>query len=227
MGYGVGYGLSPVIPNDGVATASIQDSAVTTAKIADDNVTLDKLAELANATVIGRNTAGTGDPEAVTMAQLQVLLNAANGYTYSKVLLTADQVFATNTVADVTGALIAVTSGHKYKVKITVLVKVENSATGVMHTVTTPTLTHFALKTSVRNGTADAGNGDWQGLINTSGDVVTPAAGQTANEEFILTMDGFITPSANGNIQLKLGSEDNVNDVTHMQTLLELWDYGT
>lgn len=40
----------------------------------DGGTSLAKLASLANATVIGRNTAGTGVPEAVTMAQLRTLL---------------------------------------------------------------------------------------------------------------------------------------------------------
>ena len=52
---------------DWVKTANIQDGAVTLAK----------LANLANATIIGRNTAGTGVPEAVTMAQLVELFETA------------------------------------------------------------------------------------------------------------------------------------------------------
>lgn len=50
------------------------------------SVTLAKLANLANATVIGRNTAGTGVPEAVTMTQLAALLKTsqqATAYSYS------------------------------------------------------------------------------------------------------------------------------------------------
>jgi hypothetical protein len=52
---------------DWVKTANIQDGAVTLAK----------LANLANATIIGRNTAGTGVPEAVTMSQLVELFETA------------------------------------------------------------------------------------------------------------------------------------------------------
>lgn len=49
-------------------------------------VALSSLADLANARVIGRYTAGTGDPEAVTMAQLAALLKTsldAQAQTYS------------------------------------------------------------------------------------------------------------------------------------------------
>lgn len=56
------------------------------------SVPLAALANLANARVIGRNTAGTGVPEAVTMAQLAALLKATQeGTTYS---YTALQTFA-------------------------------------------------------------------------------------------------------------------------------------
>jgi hypothetical protein len=48
------------------------------ADLAAGTVALAALANLANATVIGRNTAGTGVPEAVTMAQLAALLTAGN-----------------------------------------------------------------------------------------------------------------------------------------------------
>lgn len=56
------------------------------ADLAAGSVTLAKLANLANATVIGRNTAGTGVPEAVTMAQLAALLKTTQegtAYSYS------------------------------------------------------------------------------------------------------------------------------------------------
>jgi hypothetical protein len=43
--------------------------------IANDAVDNTKLANMANATLKGRNTAGTGDPEDVTVAQLLALLN--------------------------------------------------------------------------------------------------------------------------------------------------------
>jgi len=52
--------------NDGAGTE--------TASVIDDSITNTKLANMANATVKGRNTAGTGDPEDVTMAQLWALI---------------------------------------------------------------------------------------------------------------------------------------------------------
>jgi len=44
-------------------------------------VTLSKLADLATSTILGRVTAGTGAPEALTATQVRTLLNVANGAT--------------------------------------------------------------------------------------------------------------------------------------------------
>ncbi|MCP5087937.1 MAG: hypothetical protein GY952_14180 [Rhodobacteraceae bacterium] len=78
-----------VIANDSVSTAKIIDDAVTTAKIVNDAVTtakivnsavtLAKLANIATARFIGRTTAGTGVPEALTGTQATALLNAFVG----------------------------------------------------------------------------------------------------------------------------------------------------
>jgi len=60
----------------------LDPATAATADIANGAVTLAKLADLANATVIGRNTSGTSVPEAVTMAQLAVLLQG-QGFRFS------------------------------------------------------------------------------------------------------------------------------------------------
>jgi hypothetical protein len=57
---------------------TIQNNAVTTAKIADNNVTLAKLQDIATASILGRNTAGTGDPEVLTGAQARSIVGADN-----------------------------------------------------------------------------------------------------------------------------------------------------
>jgi hypothetical protein len=64
------------IDTSGVTTAKIADSNVTTVKIADANVTLAKLADVATARILGRVTAGTGVPEAMTGTQATTLLDA-------------------------------------------------------------------------------------------------------------------------------------------------------
>jgi hypothetical protein len=64
-------------PGSGAQAATIANNAVTTAKIIDAAVTLAKMANLANKTLIGRNTAGAGVPEAVTLTQLLDWIGAA------------------------------------------------------------------------------------------------------------------------------------------------------
>lgn len=55
------------IADANVTTAKIADSNITTIKLADNNVTFAKIQDLATMTVIGRVTAGSGDPESVTV----------------------------------------------------------------------------------------------------------------------------------------------------------------
>jgi hypothetical protein len=63
--------------SDGATT--ITNNAVTTAKIANDAVNNTKLADMATQRIKGRNTAGTGDPEDLTAAQVRTILNVADG----------------------------------------------------------------------------------------------------------------------------------------------------
>jgi len=58
-----GSGTVWTIDNNAVVEAKINTGAVTETKIANDSVTNSKLANMATATVKGRATAGTGDPE--------------------------------------------------------------------------------------------------------------------------------------------------------------------
>lgn len=60
-----------------VTTGKINDLAVTTGKIAADAVTLAKMADIATASLLGRTTPGTGDPEVLTATQATALLNVA------------------------------------------------------------------------------------------------------------------------------------------------------
>lgn len=59
----------------GSFAATIANLAVTSAKIADDAVGNDKLANMAQGTIKGRATAGTGDPEDLTGTQATALLD--------------------------------------------------------------------------------------------------------------------------------------------------------
>jgi hypothetical protein len=67
--------LSGTYPNPGVNTdGSTLETNSNALRVKDAGITNAKLANMANATIKGRNTAGTGVPEDVTMAQLWALL---------------------------------------------------------------------------------------------------------------------------------------------------------
>jgi hypothetical protein len=56
------------------AVGTIENNAVTTSKISDANVTLEKMANMATASLLGRNTAGTGTPEVLSVSTARTLL---------------------------------------------------------------------------------------------------------------------------------------------------------
>lgn len=62
-----------------VGSAKLAANAVTTAKITDANVTNAKLANMANATIKGRATSGTGVPEDITASQALDMIGSTRG----------------------------------------------------------------------------------------------------------------------------------------------------
>jgi Protein of unknown function (DUF2793) len=77
-------------------------------------VTLAKMADLATSTILGRATAGTGAPEALTAAQVRTILNVANGATANAadaVLLARANHTGTQAASTITGLAAVATSG--------------------------------------------------------------------------------------------------------------------
>lgn len=67
-----------------IDTRQIRDTAVTRAKLADGSVSLAKLANMATASFLGRNTAGTGVPEVLSVATVKTMLGVgAPRYQYN------------------------------------------------------------------------------------------------------------------------------------------------
>lgn len=62
-----------------VVAGGIASNAITTAKVLDANVTLAKLADIATQRIVGRNTAGTGVPESITIQQVLDWLSTTRG----------------------------------------------------------------------------------------------------------------------------------------------------
>ena len=183
-------------------------------QITDAGVTLAKQANLANATVIGRNTAGTGVPEAVTMSQLAAMLAASSGITTTYVKVAGGQTFTSTALADATGMLFPVVAGSIYRFRMSILVQSTLQTVGVSHTLTYPAMTRQGIKSDVHILTTDAPNGRWMGAISASADAVVPTSAQAANEDSLLTIEGFIIPSASGNVQLQLARETDTGGAT-------------
>ena len=77
-------------------------------------VSLAKMADLATGTILGRATAGTGSPEALTASQVRAILNVENGATANAadaVLLARANHTGTQSAATITGLAAVATSG--------------------------------------------------------------------------------------------------------------------
>jgi hypothetical protein len=96
----------------GDVTASGTGSVAAT--IAAGAVTLSKMASLATSTILGRATAGTGTPEALTAAQVRTILNVADGATSNAsdaFLLARANHTGTQAASTITGLATVATSG--------------------------------------------------------------------------------------------------------------------
>lgn len=91
---------------------TIANDAITTVKILNDAVTNAKLANMATATIKGRTTAGTGDPEDLTAAQVLALLGVdADLQTLSLPANTTITAFAQTFLDDTTDSAVRTTLG--------------------------------------------------------------------------------------------------------------------
>ncbi len=70
----IDYSANTITLDSGVVVP-LADGSITTAKLADNAVTLAKMADLASGVILGRSSAGTGDPEALTGTQVTALLD--------------------------------------------------------------------------------------------------------------------------------------------------------
>jgi hypothetical protein len=116
--------LTAMLADGAVTTVKIADSNVTTAKIAADNVTFAKMQNIATNSLIGRDTASTGDPENIL---LNATLEMDGSGNLQRAALTGD---VTATAGSNTTALAsnAVTTAKIADANVT-LAKIQNIAT--------------------------------------------------------------------------------------------------
>lgn len=152
-------------------------------------VTLGKLADLATSTILGRTTAGTGSPEALTATQVRTILNVANGATANAadaVLLARANHTGTQAAGTITGLAGVATSGSAADLTAGTLPAARfddtahgTRAGGALHAVATVSVAGFlsaADKTKL-DGVATGANNYIH--PNHSGDVTSVADGAT------------------------------------------------
>ena len=147
-------------------------------------------------------------------------LNTTIAYT------TANQTFTSSTVAAVPELKFNVVAGKYYKFKFTLSHESASDAVGFRITITTPTFTTLA--STFRDMAAVAGTGaEYQAYIRASGQEVTAPTVVGANQHFVAQLEGIITPTADGTIQLKAGNETGATAVIlHKASMLEVIEYG-
>jgi len=126
----------------------------------------------------------------------------------------ADQTFTSATVANDNTLVFSVTSGNSYKFKFTILYTSAATTTGLKVGLTYPTVTVGSAFASVSLGADGASGTFYNGVINASGDTVTSTGTPVATPSvFIAFVEGIITPSANGSVQLTVGTEVGASNI--------------
>lgn len=122
------------------------------------------------------------------------------------------------TLADATGLALPVLSGEYYRFKFMLLYQSAATTTGLKASVTVPSVTQFAAVMAGLVSTAAGGTANiFFDHITSSGDAVTATGTPAAGTTHLVTIDGVIVPSANGNVQAQVASEVNASGVTIMQ----------
>jgi hypothetical protein len=178
-------------------TATIANNAVTTTKINNDAVDNTKLSNMATQTIKGRNTAGTGDPEDLTPAQVRTILNVADGANnYVHPTQSAIDVDATNNGINVIDRVQVNTLGHVTSVTTRDLSNATTTNPGVMSAADKTKLDGIATGATANTGTVTSvatNNGITGGTITTTGTI-----GLTGNALSLhnLATNGLVTRTA-------------------------------
>lgn len=129
-------------------------------------------------------------------------------------LLTSDYGSTTSTTpADITGASFSVSAGVVYLLKIHVLYLSAVSTTGLAITLTYPAASYGSFACNLP-ANPDGTGGQFHGIINASGDVVTSTGTPLANSTVCATVFGVFKPSASGTMQLQYATEIAGSSVT-------------
>lgn len=114
-----------------------------------------------------------------------------------------------NTMEDVTGLSFSVTSGNKYYFKFTIAYSVAATTTGARFSINTPTFTQLTYRYDTPTSATARTLGNYVTADQPAAS--TTSSGQTLN---VVTIEGFIVPSANGTVIARHASELAATAVT-------------
>lgn len=179
------------------------------ATIANDAVTYAKMQNVsATSRLLGRVTAGAGDPEELTAAQVRSVCSLIP---QARLALTADATGVTSaTPANVTSLLFAVANGSYYVIEFEIVVRTDALTFSPVIGITTPTFTRLACTVTGPTGVA--------GQITASAGTVTVAALPAINTDYLILVKVQILPSANGNVQVQAAISAALGTLTIRQS---------
>jgi hypothetical protein len=127
---------------------------------------------------------------------------------------TADQSFASTTVASATQMAFPVAAGYTYKYRFTIAHTSSATNIGMRVAVNSPAQSMFTAQANIAAGSDGAG-AYYQGVMYFSGDSVMSSTTAAASPTSILysTVDGIVTVTAAGTVQLAVASESAANPV--------------
>lgn len=124
----------------------------------------------------------------------------------------ANETFSTTLATNVASLAFPVVAGATYKYKFTIMYTSAATTTGLKLGLTYPAVTSASAAAEIASG-VDGTGAYFQGVINTSGDVVTATSSAAAASVLVAFVEGIIVPAAAGNVQLTAASEVNASNI--------------
>lgn len=121
----------------------------------------------------------------------------------------ADESETSTTPQDQAGLSIAVHDGDYYQFDFTLLIRSSDAADGPKVSLTFPSVTTFGARVQMQNATTDT-----VGAITASGGTVSVPSVLANNTTYVCRIAGAIAPSADGTLQVQVGSVNGTGTIT-------------
>lgn len=174
-----------------------------------DAITFAKTQNIASARMLGRSTAGSGDIEELTAAQARSNIGVMNIVVLASDYANSNAV--ANTLEDVTDFKFPVVSGETYYFHIVTDLTTAATTTGYRVAINGPAATRMSYRnvSGLTSTTQTIAHGLTAYSLPAASGATSPATGGN-----ISVIEGFITPSASGDVQVRIASEVSSSTVT-------------